>query len=89
MTETTLTTKKTPGRPTVKITWPDDPFTVESLKTATGLSKVTLYLKVKAALKGGILEVGDKQPTPQGRPRILFKKVKAAVASLTPATTTP
>jgi hypothetical protein len=82
---TTIENKKLPGRPQVNIPWPDQAFTVEDLQAKTGLSKVTIYLKVKEALTGiksdgtvlttgPILETSGKQPTSQGRPRILYRK---------------
>jgi hypothetical protein len=67
-------TKKTAGRPKVNVTWPDGEFTVEQLIASTGLSKVTLYLKVKEALADKSISVTGKQPTPHGRPRVVFKK---------------
>jgi predicted transcriptional regulator len=80
------TTPKKVGRPEFLVNWPDSSFTVDSLKVLTGLSKVTLYLKVKQALKQNLIKATDKEKTPQGRPRIVFSKVQPTEsAATTPA----
>lgn len=73
MSDLNTTTKRTAGRPKATINWPSDPFTVDSLKVTTGLSKVTLYIKVKKAVEAGLLIPSSKENSGQGRPRTLFK----------------
>ncbi len=84
-TTTIIEPKKSVGRPRVTLTWPDGKFTVEQLEATTGLSKVTLYIKVKEAVKAGLIIESGSQRVSQGRPRTLFQKkseIQSAVQSL-------
>jgi len=66
--------QKTAGRPRITILWPDGEFTVESLHTLTGISKVTIYERVEEDLKSQVIEECGKQKSNGGRPRRVYKK---------------
>ena len=77
-----------PGRPPVFITWPEGEFTVQQIRDATNLSKVTIYQKLdEAILKGAISKVG-KESSRQGRPRDLFRKTLSNPTTATTSVTT-
>ena len=80
MSTNTTTESKRPGRPPVILSWPDGDFTVEQLEKTTGLSKVTLYQKVKEALLDAAIVPTGKESSKQGRPRTVFQRVETKVA---------
>ena len=69
------------GRPKITIVWPEGEFTVDSLHSSTGLSKVTIYQKVDEDLKSQLIEECGKQKSNGGRPRRIYKRRLIPVSS--------
>jgi len=72
------TNTKKRGRPSVSITWPEEPvFTAQDVvtKMEKPVSRVTVHNKIKQAVVEGVLKEVGSQKTPNGRPRITYSKV--------------
>jgi predicted transcriptional regulator len=63
------------GRPEVKVEWPTGEFTVEDISNSLNrsLTKVAIQLKINKARASGLLELVGKQPSSNGRPRLIYK----------------
>lgn len=67
------------GRPSVSVTWPSEEFTardvVDSLKEAT-LTPTAIRVKIRSAVKNGVLERVGKKSDSVGRPLYTYRKLK-------------
>jgi predicted transcriptional regulator len=68
------------GRPETVINWPDESFTAKNIKQITGLSEVSVYNRIKKALKKKLIEKNGRKMLPNGRPENLFRKTQVAAA---------
>jgi len=68
------------GRPHVDVIWPDGEFSVVDIANNTGLSKVTVYIKIQEARKNGLIEKCGGIKTGKGCPRSVFRKVVQTAA---------
>lgn len=68
------------GRPILAPTWPDGEFTVDMAVKHTRLCRVSVYSKLKEAVKLKSVCIYSKIPG-KGRPRFVYKKLNAAPAS--------
>ena len=68
-------TRRGRGRPEIKVDWTMGEFTVEDVSNSLNrsLTKVAIQLKINKAVNLGVLERVGKQPTRNGRPRLIYK----------------
>ena len=75
----TKTKSKKRGRPSVPVAWPNEEFTakdvVNSLKEAT-LTPTAIRVKIRKAVKNGLLERVGKKSDSVGRPLYTYRKLK-------------
>ena len=78
----------TRGRPPLIMIWPDGPFTVQLVHDNTGISKVTLYNKIKEDLKSTVIETCGQEKSQGGRPKVVYRKkvTPSVVGSTSPET---
>ena len=65
------------GRPSVRVEWPEVPFTAQEIYDSLDkkISRVSVHAKINRALDQGTLEICGKVKPKTGRPSVVYRKL--------------